>query len=530
VPNENVIRDKLAKSLTLLEPGLTLIETNHPLPNKAGSKGFVDILARDRRGKTVVIELKRSDQAAREAMHEILKYMRLFMEHHGAEAHEIRCFVVSTTWRELLIPFSEFRRRCEAQTEGFEIVVDSKGRVMRAKRVTDHALDQASLFYHHGVIGFMTSAERKKAKPLILDSLSQKGAAGHLLFHLDYEGKSKAVIYPFATYIVPTKIEPKVVKSLQKEALKDLAEAEIEQQRYREQLLLARVIRSVLPRIRELNYDVEIGYPEKFTQMVERDWSVKSLERSGPFADKKVTPEATLIDLVKGIGGMNVFRFERLTSPSQKLDWAQARAASAHCLEGNHVWTAGYNWFLDRIETTYPEGDVLARIYNPQMLPETIYRIVSERELAYMPAINLTVSQDGVDKEALIGGVTWDEKTIPKSHQDVFARIKDGVSGYYFALFLHDAAHFDSILMKRHGLSYSLWRATFDDNGGEVTSRIVISRDGKVRERKATPKPAMLPDFLIATPDYVVDLMNEIEQHVGRQLEVREHASEDGAG
>lgn len=515
MPNENIIRNKLAKSLTLLESGLTLIEMNHPLPNKAGAKGFVDILARDRLGKYVVIELKRSDQAAREAMHEILKYMRLFMEHHGVESHQIRCFIVSTIWHELLIPFSEFRRRCESQAEGFEITVDSKGRITSAKRVTDRDLDQVSLFYHHSIVGFGTAADRKKATQPILDCLSQEGASGHLLFHLDYRGESKAVIYPFATYIVPTKIEPKVLKSLQKEAMKELQKAEIEQQRYREQVFHERVITGLLPRIKGLNYDIEIGYPEKFTELVEGDWSVTRLQRTGPFADKKVTPDATLIDFVKGIGGMNVFRFERLMSPAQKLDWVQARAASANCLDGNHAWTAGYNWFLDRIETTYPDGDVLARIYNPQMLPETIYRMIREHQLAYMPTVSVVVSYEGVDKEALIGGVAWDEKTIPESHLDVFSRIKDGVSGYYFALFLHEAASFDNMLMKRHGLSYALWRATIDENGGKVVSRLVISRDGKVKERPAAPNPAMLPDFLMAAPEYVVGLMNEIEQHVG---------------
>jgi hypothetical protein len=351
----------------------------------------------------------------------------------------------------------------------------------------------------------------------IVDCLSRKGASGHLLIHLDYKGESEAVIYPFATYIVPTKIAAKTLKSLQKEALKDLQEAEVEQLRYREQVFHKRVITSLLPRIKDLNFDIEIGYAEKFTELVERGWSVKRLQRTGPFAEKKVTSDATLIDLVKGIGGMNVFRFERLTSPAQKLDWAHAKAASAHCLDGNHAWTAGYSWFLERIEATYPDGDVLARIYNPQMLPETIYRMISERQLAYMPAVSVVVSHEGVDQEALIGGVAWDEKTIPKSHVDVFARIKDGVSGYYFALCLHDAASFDKMLMKRHGLSYALWRATIDENGGKVVSRLVISRDGKVKERPAAPNPAMLPDFLMAAPEYVVSLMNEIEQHVARQ-------------
>jgi hypothetical protein len=528
MPTENTIRNKLSSSLDKLEKGLTLIERNHKLPNKVGTKGFIDILARDRIGKYVVIELKRSDQAAREAMHEILKYMRLFMEHHGVEAHQIRCFIVSTTWRELLVPFSEFRRRCESQTEGFEINVDSKGRMLSAKRVTDYALDEASLFYHHSVICFRTSAERTKAKEFILDGLSQKGATGCLLFHLDYKGKNEAVIFPFATYIVPTRIEPKVQRSLHKEALKDLDEDEIEQQRYREQLLLGRFIKSVLPKIRKLNYNVEIGYPEKFTELVERDWSIKLLERQGPFHDRRVTPDATLIDLVKGIGGMNVFRFERLTSPAQKLDWAHARAASAHCLEGNQAWTAGYNWFLDRIETDYPDGDVLARIYNPQLLPETMYRMVSERNLAYMPAVSVTVSRDGLDQEALIGAVAWDGRTIPNSPQEVFAHIEDGIRGYYFALFLNHAAEYDTMLMKRHGLSYALWRATFGEDGGKVTSRLAISRVGKVKEKPDIPKPAMLPDFLMAVPQYVVDLMNAIEEHVGHQVEGHNNTDHSG--
>jgi hypothetical protein len=142
--------------------------------------------------------------------------------------------------------------------------------------------------------------------------------------------------------------------------------------------------------------------------------------------------------------------------------------------------------------------------------------MISEHQVAYMPSVSVVVSHEGADKEALIGGVAWDEKTIPTSHLDVFSRIKEGVKGYYFALFLHDAASFDKMLMKRHGLSYALWRATIDENGGNVVSRFVISRDGKITERPAAPNPAMLPDFLMAAPEYVVGLMNEIEQYVGR--------------
>jgi hypothetical protein len=56
---EKTIRDLLVTRLDLLEPGLVHVETEHKLPNVHGSKGSIDILARDALGHRVIIELKR---------------------------------------------------------------------------------------------------------------------------------------------------------------------------------------------------------------------------------------------------------------------------------------------------------------------------------------------------------------------------------------------------------------------------------------------------------------------------------------
>ena len=56
--NEASIRDNLANNLAVLEPGLGLIETEHPLKNAHGTSGRIHILAKDRFGNRVIIEVK----------------------------------------------------------------------------------------------------------------------------------------------------------------------------------------------------------------------------------------------------------------------------------------------------------------------------------------------------------------------------------------------------------------------------------------------------------------------------------------
>src|SRR5262245_36392292 len=99
---EAQIRDLLAEQLGALEPGLTLVEIEKFIPSGIGTRSFIDILARDDRNRWVLIELKRSNAAAREAIHEVYKYTEAVKAHLGARDDEIRAIIVSTEWKELL--------------------------------------------------------------------------------------------------------------------------------------------------------------------------------------------------------------------------------------------------------------------------------------------------------------------------------------------------------------------------------------------------------------------------------------------
>jgi len=72
---EQEIRDKLIKNLHIINEDYTFLDKEKYFPNEIGTKSFIDIFAKRSNGKYVVIEVKRSDAASREAIHELFKYL-----------------------------------------------------------------------------------------------------------------------------------------------------------------------------------------------------------------------------------------------------------------------------------------------------------------------------------------------------------------------------------------------------------------------------------------------------------------------
>jgi len=64
---EHLIRDWLVDNPDFIENGLQVIEEEHYLLDPIGSNGFIDILCKDIYNNFVIIEIKRSDPAARQA-------------------------------------------------------------------------------------------------------------------------------------------------------------------------------------------------------------------------------------------------------------------------------------------------------------------------------------------------------------------------------------------------------------------------------------------------------------------------------
>ena len=133
---EDKIRDHLADHLNILEEGLQLVRKEFRLPNPGGAGGRIDIVARDRLGHFVVIEIKRSDQAARQALNEVHKYTALFRSLQGLDSSSVRIMVVSTECHELLLPLSEYAEKSPYSVQAIRIETNSDGIILNASSVS----------------------------------------------------------------------------------------------------------------------------------------------------------------------------------------------------------------------------------------------------------------------------------------------------------------------------------------------------------------------------------------------------------
>ncbi len=159
--NEAAIRDLLVDQLDCLEAGLVLLNIEQYIPSDIGTRSFIDILCRDKDNNWVIIELKRSDAAARQAIHEVLKYAEAVKTHLGVRNDEIRIIIVSTIWTELLIPFSRFISESALDISGLNLD-NTQPQALTAEAVTPLKMNNGRALSPWHEVNLYTSQESLK--------------------------------------------------------------------------------------------------------------------------------------------------------------------------------------------------------------------------------------------------------------------------------------------------------------------------------------------------------------------------------
>lgn len=505
--SEADLRDQLAANPSVLEPGLKVMDTEYHLPNLFGAGGFIDILARDPLGLHVVIELKRSDATARQAIHELYKYTALLKEVHGLSPAAVRCVLVSTDWRELLIPFSSFVRSVPFHVDGYKLQVTPDGHPISATRI--EVLEEATsleLCPKHTVFLYANERLRDAALFRLEEKIKQYGVENSLLVEQDYTGSNEAVIYRACHYFVMATLSEEERRQIEETTgiTVDEEEEQYSDGWHYEEALQGKIVGDSLDFIGTM----EIGYPEKFA--AEENWVVKRIIRHGRFESEVLRGDDELLRLIRAEAEGLTPLFKAVANPRFRPSWEKVRRDVRGPLMGAGSWAPGVERFLDELEII-GDASVGFSIFSPTNLLLALYKFGSDGNPLYFPTLEILVTETQSDSlRVFVGFLEWDGATCPSDPQQVLDELFDGdLVNYGMALNFNELWPAEERLLELHGLSYSLYEIIPHGSASPDRSRIEVLPDGGLK-RESMPEaefPAeSLFRFFSENPRYVARL------------------------
>jgi hypothetical protein len=497
---ESMLRDYLANRLALIENGLTLVRTEYPLNNPEGAKGFIDILARDVFGHRVVIEIKRSDATARQAIHELHKYVELLQKHQGLSNGEVRCILVSTDWHELTPAFTAFQRSAPYPVDGYEVIMvkEKPERLRKVEQLPSPVPLQP--FRLHGAFLFETEKKKLAFKPKLKKALVDLGISSAVILGMSTQPDRDHVVYPHCVYLMICDLTDEArrqgMRKAKKEASGTPAEDDIAF------LFEDSVMCEVVKRTAKTRDTFECSYPEKFAAEFPF-WSIDTIERTGRLTDDGMTTDDDLMQHLLGHTGTGQIAYNGIASPAFPAAWESAKARTRRCLLGNDVWAAVAEHVLGLIERNDGRTAASFHIYNPCDTVMMLFQLQANDDPRFVPAMEIMWKSEANNVRHIVSGVVgWDGRTKPTNPKHIMNRVFDDDSNYFLARVLGATVDFEKRLMKRHGLSYhvSHWAA----DTGDAEGKWLTKRGSKFKERPLeSQSPVPLRSFVAENEVYL---------------------------
>lgn len=486
-PKENAIRDFIADRLDLIESGLTLVDREHYLKNAKGAAGFLDIFARDAQGRLVIIELKRTDGAAREAIQELFKYAALLRERYLLREVEYRLVLLSVEWHELLVPFSEMAKSAPFDLMAGRIVLGHDGWPVRIEPVTAVlTAAQRRFSKRHFLWRFESDEKADAAIPLIAEHMTAAGLSDFVLVRC--RSNDERISERAFVYFAHQELDLLEYRRLLRAQLSDEAYEEFEEQiadLTEEEDQIGEAADAVwLPGYDSLFESIdsdhsEISHPEKAAHWFEegalRDTSIL---RFGRFNDPNLADETIIAELI-GQGGISDFLLRLSAYTASPPQMAAMRAAIANVFFFNSEWRNASLDLLAYAEKTGPATIAMSAFSN-----EDVLRSIAGAAFgypAYVPTFRLEIARDGQDLETFMGLPEWDGSTFDFDAV-LEAHFGDDPFAYFIACHFGENRGLNADIMNDLGLRYIVFR--MGENGPEaarVVGSSVVSSPRKIR-------------------------------------------------
>lgn len=472
--NESTLRDFIASHLELLEEGLILRGTETHLPNLEGSAGRMDIYARDRFGHHVVIEIKSSDKAAREALHEMEKYASLLKRSYGLQDRDLRFILVSTAWRELRIPFSAFIKKFPFPVSGYQATFGPDGKLRLDEVQLPPSEEPIEWFEIQRALFFSTTGRRTLFIETALPRLAalRDYSIDFVLIPFDYAGDSPIIVYPFCLYLAWTKPSPTEEKDLVLFLASHSPQAGDDEEP--PPTVVEEIELFLLRSLSELYDEYRPRGPEGLTNLLS-EWTPQPSIRVGDrVSDKRIYEDTDLLAAFSSNQGRHRFLFEVNASPRFNKRWSEMKAQLRRFLQRNKPWQILVLNFLER-QQSHQGIIVEGYIYLPAGMLATLYQKQKRLLRPEVPQASLVVKNNQGDLVAMLTGqLAWNGKPAQGSPASLLAPALHswGIS-YNWLLTLsfamsNQAASFDSELCQVYGLEFIVCEAEL--RGQEILS------------------------------------------------------------
>lgn len=429
--NEDGIRDLLASNLSILEDGLQLLKIEQYIPSTLGTRSFLDILAKDRAGHWVIIEVKKNNATAREAAHEVFKYVEAVQRHFGARNNEVRAIIASTEWKELLVPFSKIRAESNIAIEGVHLVLANQDTCLKASPVEPITLTQGRYIapwhelnvYHdksslqRGIESYDQCCQTKGIQNYVLvvlkaaEDFNERAAAtvaaalqalkGEYAINntnstlpQNYDLERFEYILYFAPQMLTREFCLDVIAS-EPDQLEEAKELRRDVGELAEICFLHESVYDASPR--PFRDHLEIGYAAKFGQklLIDEGWSVERVLRRGLFERNVLLNDKAIIEELQGLTGSSGQVFKRSISLANRAHISSARDDLAAALDKNPAWLSQVFRIFDTIHKDMPNGYVNINLFNPSSGVFTLYFMASEEDsISYMPRYEVALTDN----------------------------------------------------------------------------------------------------------------------------------------
>lgn len=422
---ESQIRDILAQNLHHLNANYKLLDIEAYLPSLKGTRSFIDILAHDGNGKYIVIEVKKSNTTARQALHELFKYLEAIKENLALKNDEIELIIVSTEWDELLVPYSSFKSKVDLYTRGFHLFIDnnnisvkeinasstSEERILSSIQMAKYYYSQDSLdigiqehieyFKNRDISSFALLILKAPDNyiELVLHSINEFNR--EIFKNITKEEFNVNIDYQYMIYSVNQLLSLEKYKEIYLKYFNNDNEE---------------IVKNILENDKATLYDkmeqfnefileqepfpisdfAEIGTPAKYNRFIEDEkWKLIEIKKFGALNENKFLDDYRVEEEVRASGTTGE-RYITNIDFKNVASISRVKREIENCLSDNIVWRNHILEIIDLLEKEKQKiKSVRCSVYNPMNIIYSIYLISTHpSSILYIPSYQIEVELD----------------------------------------------------------------------------------------------------------------------------------------